>query len=236
MRASDFSQPLPDTVIKDPLNGQPFSGNIIPKERLSPISLGLLNQFAPPANVAGAGLSNNYLGIFNERNPKNQFTQRVDVVESAKSNWFGRYSWQGDALDVRGPYLTSASLLVGGVGTSALIETSVHQAMISNSRILSPSLVNQFIFGYAGFNDNILTQSANKVDVTGNLGINLFVPVPPIEWGVPTVSIPGYSGFGDNYNAPYVLHDHTFQWSDGLSWTHGTHAIKVGVEIRRDRY
>jgi hypothetical protein len=236
MRTGDFSQLLPTIAIKDPRTGQPFSGNIIPNERLSTVSLGLLNQFAPAANVPGAGLANNYLAVFNEHNPKDQFTQRIDFVESAKSSWFGRYSWQSDTLNNVGPYLTSTTLLVGGVATSALINTGVHQALISNSRILSPSLVNQFTFGYAGFNDNILTQSANKVDVTGNAGINLFVPAPPVEWGVPTVAIPGFSGYGDNYNAPYVLHDHTFQWSDGLSWTHGKHAVKVGVEIRRDRY
>jgi hypothetical protein len=236
MRTGDFSQLLPATVIKDPTTGNPFPGNIIPTTRLNTASLGLLNEFAPVPNVSGAGLSNNYLGIFNEHNPKDQFTQRIDFVESAKSSWFGRYSWQGDGLTVLGPSLASANLLVGGVGSRADVTTNVHQAMISNSRILSPNIVNQFSFGYAGFNDNILTPSAYKENVTGDLGINLFTPVPAVEWGVPTVSIPGFSGLGDNYNAPYVLHDHTFQWSDSLSWTRGNHAIKVGVEIRRDRY
>jgi hypothetical protein len=236
MRTGDFSQLLPGIVIKDPTTGLPFAGNIIPASRLNAASLGLLNQFAPPPNVPGAGLANNYLGIYDEHNPKDQFTQRIDFVESDKSSWFGRYSWQGDALINNGPALAATTLLVGGIGSRADIHTQVHQVMISNSRILSPSMVNQFTFGYAGFDDSVLTPSAYQDDVTGKLGINLYFPVPPIEWGVPTVSIPGYSGLGDNYNAPYVLHDHTFQWSDGLSWLHGNHSMKVGVEIRRDRY
>jgi hypothetical protein len=236
MRTGNFSQLLPNTVIKDPTTGAAFPGNIIPASRLNTASLGLLNQFAPPPNVPGAGLVNNFLGIYNEHNPKDQFTQRIDFVESSKSSWFGRYSWQADALINNGPALAATTLLVGGIGSRADIHTGAQQAMISNSRILSPSLVNQFTFGYAGFNDSVLTPSAYTDNVTGNLGINLYFPVPPIEYGVPTVTIPGYSGLGDNYNAPYILHDHTFQWSDGLSWLHGNHSMKVGVEIRRDQY
>jgi hypothetical protein len=235
MRAGNFSQLLPGTIIKDPTTGLPFSGNIIPPSRLNTASLGLLSQFVPNPN-AGAGLANNLLGIYTERNPKDQFTQRIDFVESSKSNWFGRYSWESDGLSVNGPALSSTTLLVGGVGSRAVVTSSVQQAMISNIRSISPNMVNQFTFGYSGFNDNILTPSAYTDNVTGNLGINLFAPVPPVEYGVPTVSIPGYSGLGDNYNAPYVLRDHTWQWSDGLSWQHGAHSMKFGVEIRRDQY
>jgi hypothetical protein len=45
-RNGDFSALLPGTVIKDPLNGNPFAGNIIPKERFSPAAQALL-QWSP---------------------------------------------------------------------------------------------------------------------------------------------------------------------------------------------
>ena len=38
MRTGDFSQILPGTVIKDPLSGSPFAGNLIPSSRFSPIA------------------------------------------------------------------------------------------------------------------------------------------------------------------------------------------------------
>src|SRR5439155_17930437 len=43
MRSGNFSELLPRTVIKDPLNNdQPFTGNIIPTQRLNRIALALL--------------------------------------------------------------------------------------------------------------------------------------------------------------------------------------------------
>src|SRR5207244_2297599 len=98
MRTGDFSQLLPGTLIRDPLNNnQPFSGNIIPKTRLDPIAQGLL-EFFPLPNVAGAGLVNNYLALNRNITDKDQFSQRLDFVESARSNWFGRYSWQDERV------------------------------------------------------------------------------------------------------------------------------------------
>ncbi len=45
-RNGDFSSLLPGTVIKDPLTGTPFAGNIIPKSRFSPAAQNLL-QWSP---------------------------------------------------------------------------------------------------------------------------------------------------------------------------------------------
>ena len=41
----DFSELLPDTVIYDPTTGQPFPNNVIPTNRLDPISLKFLNYY-----------------------------------------------------------------------------------------------------------------------------------------------------------------------------------------------
>src|SRR5712691_9747412 len=78
MRTGDFSQILPGTLIKDPLNNnQPFPGNIItPITRLDPIARGLL-EFFPPPNVPGAGLVNNYLALDSNITDKDQFLQAL---------------------------------------------------------------------------------------------------------------------------------------------------------------
>jgi hypothetical protein len=66
MRAGDFSECLvagrcgPAAVaLKDPVTGQPFPGNIIPQNRISPISQKFLN-FYPSPNQPGSGIVNNY--------------------------------------------------------------------------------------------------------------------------------------------------------------------------------
>jgi hypothetical protein len=223
MRAGNFSGI--STVIKDPTsNNVPFGGNIIPTQRLDPIALGLL-QYYPSPNIAGAGLVSNYLGLQNNSTNKDQFTQRIDFAENEKSNWFGRYSWQSDSLVQ--PTLPQ---------TGQTVDDQVKQAMISNTRIFSPTLVNEFRFGYLGFHNLLLKALAYKSDPIKQLNIPFYLDPPPIGWGVPNVAISGFSTFGDNGNGPFNANDHTFQWIDGLSWTHGAHSIKLGAEVRRDRY
>lgn len=224
MRNGDFSQLLPGTVIKDPLAGSPFPDNIIPASRLNSIALGML-QFYPLPNVAGAGLTNNYLALDDNSTNKDQFTQRVDFVESAKSTWFGRYSFQNETL-------VEPALDLNGSN----IDVHVKQGMIGNTRILSPSLVNDARLSYMGFDDLSLTQLAYKENVNQELGIPLLAPVPPIAWGTLNVTITGFSAIGDNINSPYAANDRLFQWGDSLTWTRGAHTIKFGGDVRRDRY
>ena len=223
MRTGDFSQILP-AVIRDPLNNQPFAGNKIPTQRLDSIAQGLL-KFFPAPNIPGAGLVNNYLALDANTTNKDQFTQRVDFAESAKSSWFGRYSWQ-DEHQVQ-PALAQN-------GTNLLV--NVKQAMISNARILSANWVNEFRFGYNGFFNSYGRELAYKEDVVKELNIPLLSDPPPAAWGIPFINISGFSTFGDQTDSPYVTNDHTFQWTDNVSWTHGAHTVKFGGEVRRDRF
>src|SRR6202790_1704584 len=82
MRSGNFSQILPGTAITDFLsNNQPFVNNQLPPSRLDPISIGLL-QYYPGPNQPGSSLSSNYLALDNNVTNKDQFTARVDFVES----------------------------------------------------------------------------------------------------------------------------------------------------------
>ncbi|MDE3166064.1 MAG: TonB-dependent receptor, partial [Acidobacteriota bacterium] len=223
MQTGDFSGILPN-VIRDPLNNQPFPNNIIPTTRLDPVAKKLL-EFYPAANIPGAGLVNNYLALDNNVTNKDQFTQRIDFVESSKSNWFGRYSWD-DELAI------SPALKLNGTN----LQTHVGQAMIDNTRVLKPTLVNEFRFGYNHFFNSFGRELAFQRDVVKELNLPGLNDPPPPAWGIPAVGILGFSGFGDDSEGPYVNYNHTFQWTDNVSWTHGAHSFKFGGEIRRDRY
>jgi hypothetical protein len=229
MRRGDFSQLLPGTVIRDPRNRDaagnrlPFTGNIIPVNRLDPIAIALL-EFYPEPNIPGTGLANNFLSLQNHSSDKDQFTQRIDFVESPRSNWFGRYSWSDE-------FLVEPALRLNG----HTLTVKVNQAMISNARVLSPNLVNEFRFGYSGFSNNYGNELQFKRNPIRDLGIGLIDP-EPAAWGTPGISIVGFSGFGDDVNGPFVINNHAFQWVNNASWTRGTHAFKFGAEIRRDRF
>ena len=220
-RSGDFSQALPGHVVTDPLTGNPFPNNVIPIARLDPLAIKLL-QYYPAPNIPGADLSNNYLALDNITADKYQFTQRVDFAQSATSSWSGRYSMQHE----RG---IRPALADNGMS----LATDATQAMINNTSILSPSLVNEFRFGYLGFFNNFAPELANKTDVVKQLGLPGLLSDPaPEAWGIPQVNLSdGFSGFGNNADGPYATRDSIFQWVDDLSWTHGRHSFKFGADI-----
>ncbi len=224
MRDGNFSQILPGTVITDPLNNNtPFGNNTIPTARLNPVALKMLS-FYPLPNIAGAGLSNNYLSLQNKQTNKDQFLTRFDYVENSKSTWFGRYGFQNEDAVSPALYKNGTTLAV-----------AVKQAMISNVRILKPTLVNEFRFGYSGFANNFGNEGQFEVDYVKEYGFGLNDP-PPIGWGTPNITLNLFSSFGTPVGGPFVANDHIFQWVDNVSWNHGRHSIKFGAEIRRDRY
>ena len=221
MRRGDFSRA--PVVIRDPLTSAPFPGNVIPAGRLDPIAVRLL-EFYPEPNIPGAGLSNNYLDLQNHTTDKDQFTGRVDFVESQKSFWFGRYSWTDEF--VRDPALKSSGQTVA---------TNVKQGMISNTRTFSPSLINEFRFGATTFDNNLAQELQYERDIHKEFGLGLFDP-PPIGWGLPSIGIAGFSGFGPGAAVPFTGNNKIFQVIDNLSWIRGSHSMKMGAEIRRDHY
>ncbi len=234
MREGDFSGIAnrlfdPNTRARPPggaITAQPFAGNLLPMARLHPKALKLL-EFYPPPNAPGAGLSRNYQANQSRRIDKDQFLQRVDFVESSNSSWFGRYSW-ADELQ-----LSPATFPRQG----NKLETQVKQAMLSNTRSLSPTRVNEFRFGYSQFINKNRNFNAGVRDVIGELGgfPGLAVPEPDI-WGLPRFDLTGFSAFDETDNAPFINRNGVFQWVDNLTMIQGRHTFRVGAEIRRDRF
>ena len=221
MRNGDFSGA--GVTIVDPLTRQPFPGNQIPRNRLDPIAVRLLEWYPEP-NIPGAGLSRNYLALQHHVTDKDQFTQRIDFVESSKSFWFGRYSWTDE-------FVLAPNLKDNG----QVVETNVKQAMVSNTRTLSPSLVNEFRFGATKFYNNLAQQLQYKRNVHEEVGLGLFIP-PPVGWGLPNMTISGFSGFGDNPSLPFTGNNYVFQFIDNVSWIKGNHSMRMGAEVRNDHY
>ena len=201
-----------------------FPGNVVPRNRFHPTALKLL-EFYPAPNVATGSLSSNFQNGRRRVIDKDQFIQRVDWVESSNSSWFGRYSW-GDELQLEEALKLNGSKLL----------TGVHQAMVTNTRVLSPATVNEFRFGYNQFNNSTARELAGVRDVNAELALPGIPSPPPIGWGIPEVSLTAYSGFGDSTEGPYVNNNHIYQFVDNFSWVRGKHSFRIGGEIRIDHY
>ena len=77
-RQGDFS--AVSTRIIDPLNGLPFPGNIIPMDRLNPVSVNLTNTYMPLPNQPGAV---NYAFLSQATTKWDQATERDWTTGSA---------------------------------------------------------------------------------------------------------------------------------------------------------
>jgi hypothetical protein len=225
---SAFSNPIydPATRVRGPdgrITAQPFPGNIIPASRIHPTSRQLL-EFYPAPNL-GTGLGTNFQNEQDRRTDKDQITGRLDFVESSRSNWAARFSWGDETQIAPALYLNGTKLL-----------TTVKQLMLSNTRVVSSSKVNELRFGFNKFFNSIGTELAFTRDVVGELKLPGVDSPPEVGWGIPSISVAGFSGFGDSTEGPYVNNNKTFQLVDNFSCTLSRHSLRFGGEMRIDQF
>jgi len=212
------------STIYDPSSKLPFQGNIIPSNRISPISQKLL-QFYSPAVLPG--LTSNYVQDNASPFDRDGFVLRMDFVESAKSQWSGRYSWGVESG-------TTQTIKQSG----SKIATGYEQYLGSNTRILTPNVVNEARFGYTRFYNALTTISGYTNDIVSSLGLPNITGGLPVTWGIPNVGFngDGFASFGDNTDGPYENKNNTTQFIDNISWTHGKHSFKFGFEFDRQNF
>ena len=206
----------------DPTTNAPFPGNLIPVSRVDPISKKLL-QFYPVANLSTA--SNNFQRVGSAPINKDQFIAKMDFIESSKSQWSGRYSWGDENQSNTGINLDGSKVL-----------TNFEQYMGSNTRTFTPNTVNEARFGYTRFFNSIGRFLANDRDVVTEIGIPGLKGGPPVQWGIPNVTLANYNGFGDDTEGPYANDNNTTQFLDNFSWIHGKHTVRFGGEFRREHF
>jgi hypothetical protein len=205
------------------LSATPFPGNIVPGNRFNKVTQALL-QWEPLPNQPVSGFVNNYINQAFTPTNTDQFTQRIDWNQNDKMNWFGRYSFDND-------FVASGTLFPlesGGVTTDAW------QGVLGNTYVLGPSAVNQFRFAVNHFTNLLVGHFAFQEDVAKQLGIPGLPDLAPSTWGIPSFSFTGFSGWSEA--DPAVTYDTVVQATDNFSLTKGSHTLKFGAEIRRDRY
>ena len=241
MRGGDFSNPNllqihdPDTIVDDGMGGtaDPFPNRMIPMSRFKAPFVQMF-EFYPDPNVSGAVVGGTSPAWNYERNAPDpldwdQFTTRLDYSESDSSLWFGRFSW-GDERLTSGQNFEFRDLRT---------DTKVDQIMLSNTRTLSPTLVNELRLGANIFDNDRLTYFNGIRDVTAELGIpGLNSPIEA-AWGTPQISFNGNSevaGWGEQTGGPFINRNRTYQIVDNVSWIRGSHTIKFGGDIIERRF
>lgn len=236
MRNGDFS--VVPTQLRDPLTrtgtgsaatATPFAGNQIPVSRFDRNSLFLLGAYNPLPNItqAAAGLPrDNYQYLAKTPLDKDQLTTRIDFNESANSQWFGRYSWTDES-----------QISPGLTKDGSTLYTRASQWVVSNTRILSATKVNEARFGYNSLFNVIGQELGNVEDVNSKL-VGFPVKVTdPASWGIPSIGLSNnLSGFGNATSSPFTINNKTFQGVDNFSWVIGKHSLRIGGEYRYNKF
>ncbi len=221
MRQGNFSEI--QTPIRNPLNpGQTFPGNIIPPSQLSATSKDLL-QYYPEPNRQGT--ASNFQGNSSSEDNIDQVLARVDQNIGNKVRLYYRYNWYDS-------YNTNVALIPATSTTQPRVNKN---SLFTYTHTLRSNLLNDARVGYHRIDFDTL----NYFFVNGipDAGVSLGIPgfdgdVKYNNPGIPSVNVSNFATIGaagTNWNQ----FDTTFQASDVLAWTHGSHNIRTGFDLRR---
>ncbi len=257
-RAGDFSnfvrtvngQPALTTIF-DPQTGQPFAGNVIPANRLSPQALALLNYY-PHANQGTTGAT---------PTAQNFNYQRVATAGQNSAQLAARYVRNFGSDSGRGPFGGFSGGRAGGDRQNAprTLRQNVngnfaysHNA--SDLRNFSPVLDSKsltdgyntgvgYSIGYGRLNDNASITWNRSHGATTNYftggaadpgaGLNIPKPqplVPGFYNGVPGLLLTNFTSL--NQTDPSDRIQQTIAWGDQLRWNHKKHNVNAGFQVR----
>jgi hypothetical protein len=253
MRSGNLS--ASPTVIYDPLTGNPdgtgrtpFTGNIIPSNRIDPGVQALLNYSASRGNlwslsnqtgIGSVGLANNLLTNGKTYLRRDQSAAKVNWNPTTKLNMFVRLGWGNNYWttpaqfgDLGGPGMSPTNTAQG------LGATNVFNGTVSGTYIISPRLIFDAHYGY---DVNIAYSKQPAQDQ--NFGWTL-MQIPGLDvsglpkykalqqGGLPSITIDGgITGLGSASRfQPQDYWDPERNYDANLTWILGSHNLRFGFD------
>jgi len=237
-RRGDFSQSLDSNgrlvVIRDPVTGQPFPGNIVPLSRINPNGQALLNRFPLPNATDRTVTRGQYNYNFQEslNVPKKNHLLRLDYNPTEKDSLYVRLSqWRSDS---QGYGVPAGSANWGFIAQHYIFED---KGIVGHyTRILSSKVVTEFAAGYrTGAEDGPpLSEdglnSAKKSTIGYNLG-QLFPQANPlgIMPQAQFVGVPNDARFTYDGRFPLFGKDTIWSLTNNTTILMGRHTLKAGL-------
>lgn len=197
-------------------------------------ALAILNAFPKPnTGVPGQWFNNYNIPPLRASDNPFHYDVRMDWNASTSDQAFARYSYSN-----RPQYFTpplGPVLDGGGFGTSGNDENQSRNFVLSETHFFTPTLVNEFRFGYDWIRAAFLQSNAD-VNLASQLGLG-GIPFFPENGGLPDISFGGYiNGVGSPQYMPSDERENVFQFLDNVTKIHGNHTIKFGVDIQHIRF
>ncbi|MGH9630479.1 MAG: TonB-dependent receptor domain-containing protein, partial [Bryobacteraceae bacterium] len=227
MKRGDFSE-VPN-IIYDPLTidaagvRQPFPGNIIPANRISPVAQSILSYYPEPNRP---GTIQNFYSQAGTRPENNTYSIRIDHRISDKQNLFGRFSW-GDWK----------SQLVNHFGNAASPDAG-RDGRVNRSATLDDSyIIGQWVvhgnYGYA-YHSNPRSSPPEEI-LSASLGLPAEIDAVSQFKVFPRIEPARYTALGGNPTFIIGNKFETHTATGDATTLRGRHAIKFGGTYRLNK-
>jgi hypothetical protein len=236
MRQGNFSEI--NRVIYDPLTGQPFPGNVIPRDRWDPAARNIMEQLIPAPNTggtrAGTGqIINNYLINPTLERQDNQIDSKIDHSLTANNRFFVRYSYQKThrVLPATLPHGDAGFTFGAGDGN-----IKAQGLAFNDTHAFGSGWLNEFRFGWTQikFLMTPIDYGQNLAQSVGIPGINLndaTSAMSQIQFTTGTGGGSGSRNLGSNGNQPLITNQNDYQIFNNITRVMGRHTIKAGGSL-----
>jgi hypothetical protein len=177
---------------------------------------------APTDGIA----QNNYKGYSKSFTVNNQGDFRIDYTVGPRDSVMGRYS-MGDAYD-------GVAHAVLPVSFPAASDYPVYSGVLNWTHIFSNSVVNELraSFTRLAFGNGSIQDPSGLFGVTGNQKVGIPGSQAYTGFSQQAMTTGSMSSFG-TVAGIYGKRDNDFIYADNLTWQHGNHVSKFGIQLVR---
>ena len=204
-------------VIRDP-----FGNNAIPAARITPFAKSVLDFYPLPTAAATRG--NNFFTTLGNISDNNQLVTRLDQVIGNKTSLSFRYYFFDGLATNRSP--------IKNDGESNDVRT--HNMALNVTHNFSAGTLDELRLGYNRPRYGILQAGSGVTNYASLFGIKNLL-TDPIAWGIPYVSMTGFSSIGLVAD-PNAQLTNAYQLVNHVTLIRAAHNLKFGADLRKSNY
>jgi hypothetical protein len=243
---------LPGTSTPEPVqpDGSQLAGavcNVIPAALINPIGAKVAQLYPAPNVTNNSGF--NYINEPVRKLNEGTWDVRLDHNFSNKDSAFGRFSYDQATNYVPGGSPTWSE--AGAFGSNQFINNHGRNAVVTETHIFSPTLINQATVGYSRIFNHILSYGTGTCEAAtlGIPGADLGAKCDSItgypaslnqsnkdceSCGMTSFQMSSYFSVGDRGYAPYQGGTNVYSAGDVLDLIRGKHNIRFGATYRAE--
>lgn len=212
-----------EETITDPFTGDPFPNGVIPETRVNRLAdVARSTGFWPLANTTDLP-NRNFRGVKSDPTDTNQQTYRFDQVLGKYGSIFGRLTTT-DLVNTNATLLTPKG--------DEFIKQDATNWQVSHTAVISPTLVNQFRFGYLKYTADQFGATMPDADIT-RLGLSgVFTNLSDQQKVTPLVVMGNYSWGGGAGGAVMLSNQPMIDIGNGTTLIRGNHTLNFGFGYR----